>query len=518
MKDTSRPHPVPSSRSAPYRKCKSFATVSPTRGTRWAHDASQGHTREMISPRLPDQAHGSRRDGAQPPRTISPADDGHRSLAKTGGNHAVSHTRRHTSADGSTRERPSHTSVLSTRANVPGPSLRLPLASAPPTINTFTGQRRPESPPPGSVTTFLRSIELPDKPFSAPALHASFSLTTPSLRLPPLSTDGTNNKTACASTNGNSYQVNLVHKGYPFTYDLSTLPEDPKGMIALLNLTKSDPGAYLLVGAHYRRTGRSRAARAVIRSLLDNLDNLPDAEKGKGDAAPVPPSETSTVTLVSPDSPCPKPIGGTVSVFKSAAMRPAMLLLAACELDISREHPNGPESAGHASTARELFRAVYGTVNDAIVAGAVRPQSKNALGLEFSGNRNCLSFSPSDASSHPPSSELPTEVESLARVKALEKELSAARMAQEKLQEKLTASNDRLTRAEGKVHALESHSREVLDQLDAWQDENLELRQRLVESEQRARELAQCAPSAENRVWGRLKDLLFDNLGGVRSE
>jgi hypothetical protein len=231
-------------------------------------------------------------------------------------------------------------------------------------------------------------------------------------------------------------------------------------------------------------------------------------------AVPMPASATSTATLVAPGSPCDKPIDCTRSVFKSAAMRPATLLLAACELDISREHPDDPESASHASTAHDLFRAVYGTVNDAIVAGAIRPQPKNALGLDFSSNRNHLSSSLSDSNRHPRSSGPSPEVASRARVKDLEKELSAARTTQKKLQEKLTVSTDRLTRAEDKVHALESHSREVVVQLDASQDENWELRQRLAESEQRTRELVQCAPSVENRVWGRLKDLLFDNLGG----
>ena len=195
-------------------------------------------------------------------------------------------------------------------------------------------------------------------------------------------------------------------------------------------------------------------------------------------------------------------------------MRPATLLLAACELDISREHPDDPESASHASTAHDLFRAVYGTVNDAIVAGAVRPQPKNALGLDFSSNRSCPPSSLTDSNSHPPSSGPSPGVAFRARVKDLERELSAARAAQKNLQEKLTVSNDRLTRAEDKVHTLESHSREMLVQLDASRDDNWELRQRLAQSEQRARDLVQCAPSAESRVWGRLKDLLFDNLGG----
>ena len=174
--------------------------------------------------------------------------------------------------DGSMRERPS---ALGTHADVPGPFLRLPLTSAPP-----IGQKKAGSPTPGSVTAFLRSIELPDKPPSEPPLQTSFSPAPPSRRLPPLSTDNAN-KAAC--TNGNGYQVTLVCKGYPFTYDLSALPDDPEGTIALLTITKSDPGPYLLVGAHYRRTGRSRAARAVIRSLLDKLDDSSDGEKGKGD-------------------------------------------------------------------------------------------------------------------------------------------------------------------------------------------------------------------------------------------
>ena len=268
MKDSTRPHPAPSSRTAPYRKRKSLGNLSPPRGTRRAYDASKPGPREMTSPsdRRRDEAQLSR------PTLHSPADGDRHGL---GGNRAVSHTRRHTTTD---RERPSHSSALSTHADVPGPSLRLPLT---PTTSTLPGQGKAESPPPGSVTAFLRSIELPDKLSSVPPTQKSFSFTPPSRRLPPLSTDNTDNlKAACAS-----HQVSLVYKGYPFTCDLAALPDDPKGTIALLSITKSDPGAYILVGAHYRRTGRSRAACAVIRSLLDGLDSdsPSDVEKEKGD-------------------------------------------------------------------------------------------------------------------------------------------------------------------------------------------------------------------------------------------
>jgi len=156
-------------------------------------------------------------------------------------------------------------------------------------------------------------------------------------------------------------------------------------------------------------------------------------------------------------------------------------------------------------------------VNDAIVAGALNPQSDNVLGLDFPRNGN---HSISDVNGHSRSGISPREVEeSRARIKHLEKELSASRVAQKKLQEKFMASNDRLTRAEDKVYALESRSRDMRVQLDASRNENCELRHRLAESEERVRELAQWAPSVESQVWERFKDLLFDNLGnGMRGE
>ena len=278
MKDTSRPHPTPS-RSAPYKKRKTSGPVSPPHGTRRAHDASQPQGR-MTSSHSPDRVHSLRRREARS-RAIPSEDDERRSLLKSGGAHNVVHARTQPNTDGLARDR--HVSGLSTHADVPGPSLRLPPAPAPPATH---GPRKAESLPPGSVTAFLRSIELPDAPCSTPPRQTSSSAIPPSLRPAPLSTDNAKKEKKGACTNGNDYQVSLVYKGYPFTYDLSALPDDPKGTIALLTITKSDPGAYILVGAHYRRTGRSRAARAVIRSLLDNLDSSTDVEKEKGDGTP----------------------------------------------------------------------------------------------------------------------------------------------------------------------------------------------------------------------------------------
>lgn len=66
-----------------------------------------------------------------------------------------------------------------------------------------------------------------------------------------------------------SERLSLLHHGYPLNYDLNLLPNDPIGPITLLGATQSEPGAYLIVGAHYRRTGRPRAACEVIKALLN---------------------------------------------------------------------------------------------------------------------------------------------------------------------------------------------------------------------------------------------------------
>ncbi|KAF9222683.1 hypothetical protein BS17DRAFT_818479 [Gyrodon lividus] len=337
------------------------------------------------------------------------------------------------------------------------------------------------------------------------------SLALPSLRLPTSPTESTREMPSTNPTR-HRHQVSLIHRGHPFTYDLSTLPDDPSGPIILLSTTQSDPGAYLLVSVHYRCTGRPKAACCVLRALLASQDSASNPKKDN-----TPPSTEETC-----NSPCPKSFDINKPAFQTAAMRPVLLLLAACELDISRDEPAAPESANHASTAHDLFRAVYGTVNEAIIAGAERPKCRNALGLEFLSNAHCSSSSSSQLHSETPSvpaSVLLASEEISAPLQALEKESHDARETQKRLRGKLTNSDDRLGRAETRMRSMESRSRDVLLQLDAVQEENRTLRQRLTEAEQRARDLENGAAGAETRVWGRLKDLLFDRLEeGIRGE
>lgn len=79
-----------------------------------------------------------------------------------------------------------------------------------------------------------------------------------------------------------SSQLNLTYRGYTLTYDMACLPDNPAVPLALLAVTESDPGAYLIISAHYRRTGRSGAARSILLALLDKHKDESGAQKGNG--------------------------------------------------------------------------------------------------------------------------------------------------------------------------------------------------------------------------------------------
>ncbi|KAF8840505.1 hypothetical protein BDN67DRAFT_968470 [Paxillus ammoniavirescens] len=406
-----------------------------------------------------------------------------------GGRNAASHSRRHT--EGSQLEPLSlGTHILGQRA---GSALRVPpIPVAHPVPESSSTSYKFPSP---------KMVALPPTPVS---------LALPSLRLPTLPTENTRDIPSTSPTS-HAHQVSLVHRGHSFTYDLSVLPDDPSGPLVLLSTTQSDPGAYILISAHYRRTRRPRAACCVLRALLAIQGSIPN---GKKDTLPPGPDSVPPTTDTSTSS-LPQQIDINKSAFRTAAIRPALLLLAACELDISRDEPADPESASHVSAAHDLFRAVYGNVNDAVVAGAERPKCGNVLGLDFLSDAQCSSSSSSQSrskASSVPTSVLPASADTSARIQALERQLHNARETQKWLRGKLTDADDRIERAESRTRSLESRSQNILLQLDVARDGNRSLRRRLAEAEQRARDLENGAAGAETRIWGRLKDLLFDRL------
>ncbi|KAF9230887.1 hypothetical protein BU15DRAFT_68811 [Melanogaster broomeanus] len=394
----------------------------------------------------------SRKRKRSPPRdrgTRRTADDANKNVTRPrpehGSHHAskdvVSHARRHT------EESQIASLSLGRRGDVADSPLRLP-----PAITHLASDSSSIGGKPGNTVETLCDMRLsktphanerhglPPKPLSLPA-------PTGTLRLP---TSPAGSAPDLPSTTSHRYQVNLVFQGHPFSYDLSTLPDDPSSTITLLTLTDSDPGAYLLVGAHYRRTGRPKAACRVLRALLASQDSASNPEK---------------------------------------------------------DNTHG------------LFRAVYGTVNEAIIAGADRPRSRSARDIEFSSNRRSSS-SPSSQllakRSNVPASILPDSSQLSARIQALERELNEAREMQKRLRGKLTNSDDRLGRAEKRIQSLEFRYQDVLHELNDAEEKNRELRRRLTEAEHRAKELENGANGAETRVWKRLRDVLFDQSEGDR--
>lgn len=112
-----------------------------------------------------------------------------------------------------------------------------------------------------------------------------------------------------------------------FTYNLQCLQPDPREIIELLKLTASDKGNWVLVGAHYRRTGSPLASIAVMSAMLEEMTRkqIPDAD-----------------------------------------LKPAFLFLASCETELAKKMKLGDavRAAQHFQNAQKWLQKVYGTFSD----------------------------------------------------------------------------------------------------------------------------------------------------------
>ena len=57
--------------------------------------------------------------------------------------------------------------------------------------------------------------------------------------------------------------------GENITLDLRSLAGDPATVIQLLKLTSSERGNWLIVAAHFRRTGNAQGAKDVVNAMLE---------------------------------------------------------------------------------------------------------------------------------------------------------------------------------------------------------------------------------------------------------
>jgi len=180
------------------------------------------------------------------------------------------------------------------------------------------------------------------------------------------------------------------------------------------------------------------------------------------------------------------------SIFNFPGIRPALLMLAACELDISHENPTTAESNFHTSTAHKLFRAVYGSAG-------------NSTWTSSAGNRAPLGPVLSDSRPSSPDGQRQdlaardsfvlvegTESVTSERICVLEKELQVARDCQRHLRDDCTAANDSLASMKTEFKLLEARYEEAL---------------RLLAGEQEKR-VVQWSMGGGKGLWGTLRNIL----------
>ncbi|KAG6842160.1 hypothetical protein C0991_001653 [Blastosporella zonata] len=120
------------------------------------------------------------------------------------------------------------------------------------------------------------------------------------------------------------HTLSISFCGEDFTYDLDTLENDPTPIIELLKATDSERGTWMMVAAHYRRSGNANAAIPVVKSLIALLtaQGLPESD-----------------------------------------LKPAYLLLSGCEIDLAKRvkaaKPDDAEE--HYKRSQNLLQKVYGS-------------------------------------------------------------------------------------------------------------------------------------------------------------
>ncbi|KAG2132661.1 hypothetical protein BD769DRAFT_551392 [Suillus cothurnatus] len=384
-----------------------------------------------------------------------------------------------------------------------------------------------------SVDRFLDSIDLSITPSYNPALTKSKVPATPIQQVLPPTPVSIAPTSSSLSLPGSSTvelrpipftfgpeKLSLLHHGHPLSYDLNLLPDDPIGPITLLGATHSEPGSYLVAAAHYRRTGRSRAACKVIRALLGKhapatLAGGDFSEENKENG---PFHQASSLPAKSPTPSVFIPIDVNTTAHEAAVLRSAILVLAACQLDMSRESSSPEEKIAYATTAQELFRTIYGTKNNILASESGNASTDvNALGLASSDPARIPSIANNNlpTSMSKQTSGIPTAPAST-RILALEDELRLTRTAKSTIEADLAAARKRQERTDLSVREAETRSRDALRLLETERDEVHILKRRLAETEQKVSEMEQSAAGAESRVWVRLRDMVYDQFGSTR--
>ncbi|KAJ3498349.1 hypothetical protein NLJ89_g10228 [Agrocybe chaxingu] len=160
-------------------------------------------------------------------------------------------------------------------------------------------------------------------------------------------------------------RISMELCGEIILYDLKNLEPDPRVIIELLKATKSERGNYMLVGAFYRRIGNPQAAKAVMNAMIEGyifrslvIENL----------------------LISIHSEFSMQGVGT------SDMKPAYLLLSACEKDLAKiantEGRDAQLVSSHCQAAKLWLQKVFGIADSSRAEAETKGNLNNSNALK----------------------------------------------------------------------------------------------------------------------------------------
>ncbi|KAF8897060.1 hypothetical protein CPB84DRAFT_1781459 [Gymnopilus junonius] len=121
-------------------------------------------------------------------------------------------------------------------------------------------------------------------------------------------------------------RISMILCGEVITYDLKGIDSDPRVIIELLKVTKSERANYMVVAACYRRAGNPQSAKAVLLSMIDEFKKRDGIAKG---------------------------------------YQPVFLMLSGCEADLAKMAQTNNKDlsvvAGYHAAAKEWLQKVFGT-------------------------------------------------------------------------------------------------------------------------------------------------------------
>lgn len=222
------------------------------------------------------------------------------------------------------KKRKLHTGNIAYSYHNPQVSATAPLLLPSITVTNF--REKVTSTPSQILATPEQPISVP-KPTSTPLVVTSLESTPSSMNFP-----------LTFST-----RIAMTLCGEAISYDLEMLESDPRVIIELLKVTKSERGSWMIVGAHYRRTGNLKAAIIVMKDFLQG--------EIYGVQRLIACGSYLTVEM-------------KTRKFSADKLKPAFLLLSGCETDLAKQaKADNRDASSHYNNAKYWLQKVYGATS-----------------------------------------------------------------------------------------------------------------------------------------------------------